>query len=62
MKNTILLVEPRILSDLEKIIEKYQSILKHENWNFVFYCGKSSKAHWENLLKNVELNTLDVDN
>ncbi len=60
-KNTILLIEPRIIDNVPSIIEKYHKYLF--DWNFVFYCGKNKKQHWESLLNDyVEIRELDVDN
>ena len=61
-KNTCLLVEPRQLYFLKKIMEQTYTILKDE-WNYVFYCGKGLKSYWENILeKYVNIRELDVDN
>jgi hypothetical protein len=33
------------------------------NWNYVFYCGKSFKSNWENILPNfIEIRPLENDN
>jgi hypothetical protein len=60
-KNTILLVEPRMLHELPDIIKLYH--LHLPDWNVVFYCGKNTKSYWESKLENyVELRELEVDN
>jgi hypothetical protein len=60
-RNTVLLIEPRILNHIPDVIEKYYKCLP--NWNFVFYCGKNTKNYWEGKLeKYVELRELDFDN
>jgi len=59
--NTVLLIEPRKINDIYKLINDYYSHLN--NWNFVFYCGKNLKSYWENILdKYVEIRELPVDN
>ena len=61
MKNTVLLVEPRLLKDIPSVISNCFNFLS--NWHFVFYCGKDTKKYWENLLGNyVELRELEVSN
>ena len=62
-KNTMLIVEPRILPGLASIINKFRETLG-KNWNYVFYCGNDAKDYWAmtNLHKDVEVRTLDVDN
>lgn len=60
-KNTVLLIEPRIINNIPDIINKYHQHLL--DWNFVFYCGKNKKSYWEPLLDNyVEIRELDVNN
>lgn len=60
-KNTVLLVEPRILPEIPQIIGEYYAHLS--DWNFVFYCGKGTKEIWEKVLdKYVELRELDTTN
>lgn len=60
-KNTVLLVEPRILDEIPILISQYHAYLP--DWNFVFYCGKDTKTHWQNVLEDyVELRELDVTN
>ena len=61
--NTILLVEPRFLEDLDQII--IDSIKKlGENWIFVFYCYENTIIFWKDLLKgyNIEYRGLKVNN
>lgn len=60
-KNTILLVEPRIIEYIPSLIETYHKYLV--DWNFIFYCGKGKKQYWKSLLNNyIEIRELDVDN
>lgn len=60
-KNTVLLVEPRIIHYIPSLIDKYYKNLS--DWNFVFYCGKNKKEYWKSILNNyVEIRELDVDN
>jgi hypothetical protein len=62
LKNTCMMIEPRILSDIDTIFINARKILG-DNWNYVFYCGKTTKTHWMNILPDyVELRPLDVDN
>jgi len=61
-KNTVLIVEPRLLDHLADIIEAYYDLLK-DKWNYVFYCGKGTKEVWAKILAPyVELRELEVDN
>lgn len=61
MKNTVLLVEPRLLKDIPNVISNCYKYLY--NWHFVFYCAKNTKTYWENLLGSyVELRELNVNN
>jgi hypothetical protein len=60
-KNTVLLIEPRIIDSIPSIIERYHKHLI--DWNFVFYCGKNKKQYWKSVLNDyVEIRELDVDN
>ena len=61
-KNTVLIVEPRIIDYLPNVINECHCQLG-DNWNYVFYCGKSTIQYWTNKLGNfIELRPLDVDN
>lgn len=61
-KNTVLLIEPRIVDIIPRLLDEYHKHLG-DDWNYVFYCGKNTKPHWEPLLnKIIELRELDVDN
>jgi hypothetical protein len=61
-KNTVLIVEPRLLDNLANVIEAYYYLLK-DKWNYVFYCGKGTKESWAKILgPYVELRELNVDN
>jgi len=46
-KNTVLFVEPRIFEECPSILNHFVNILGND-WNYVFYCGKNTKNHWEN--------------
>ncbi len=62
-KNTVLLVEPRILPKIPSLLERYRMVLP--NWHFVFYCGKGDQEYWEERLPDewdIEIRELDVNN
>jgi hypothetical protein len=62
IKNTVLLVEPRILERLPEVIHEFHTYLQDE-WNYVFYCGKGTTEYWkEKVGSYVELRELDVTN
>jgi len=60
-KNTILLIEPRFLK--ESLLVLANTYIKlGNNWNYVFYCGKSFKNKWKSLLPNfIEIRELEHD-
>jgi len=61
-KNTVLLIEPRFKNEILYILANAYNKLGN-NWNYVFYCGKSFKANWENILPNfIEIRSLENDN
>ena len=61
VKNTVFLVEPRILERLPEVIHEFHVYLK--DWNYVFYCGKGTAEYWkEKVGSYVELRELDVTN
>lgn len=61
-KNTVLLIEPRFIENLIYILANTYNKLGN-NWNYVFYCGKSFKDIWSKKLPNfIEIRPLDVDN
>jgi hypothetical protein len=61
-KNTVLLIEPRIIDVLPTIVNEYRNHLG-DQWNYVFYCGKGTVPHWQNNMPCfVELRELEVDN
>jgi hypothetical protein len=64
MKNTVLFIEPRKYHNLPKILNHYFDILGDTHWEYIFYCGKDNKTHWEktNLNKIYQIRELDVDN
>jgi hypothetical protein len=62
VKDTVLLVEPRILERLPEVIEEFHTYLK-DYWNYVFYCGKGTTEYWKGKVGSyVELRELDVTN
>lgn len=62
-KNTVLLVEPRILPGLERILAEYMRILGTEKWHYVFYCGRDAIPHWKTRTDSaVEIRALAVGN
>lgn len=67
-KNTALIVEPRFLKKMPKLLNEYARILGN-TWVIVFYCGKDLKQKWEQLLINdhseyaaLEIRELDTKN
>jgi hypothetical protein len=61
-KNTVLLIEPRFKNEIVYILANAYNKLGN-NWNYVFYCGKSFKSNWENILPNfIEIRPLENDN
>lgn len=62
MQNTALIVEPRFLERIPKIIENFQDTLG-PSWQVVFYCGKGLASKWKYLVReNVEIRELEVEN
>ena len=62
-KNTILLIEPRFKK--KEIIFLLANTFNKigNNWNYVFYCGKSFKHIWRKILPSfIELRELENDN
>ena len=61
-KNTVLFVEPRNIPHVFVTLDNAFDILK-DDWNYVFYCGKSVYDEWKNIIPHyVELRQLDSDN
>ena len=61
-KNTVLLIEPRFIQHTLVLLANAYNKLG-DNWNYVFYCGKSFKNTWRSLLPNfIELRELENDN
>lgn len=61
-KNTVLLIEPRFIQHSLLVLANTYNKLGN-NWNYVFYCGKSFKNTWRSLLPNfIELRELEHDN
>ena len=62
-KNTVLLIEPRFRKNntLLLLANTYNKL--GDDWNYVFYCGKSFKNNWMKLLPNfIEIRALQNDN
>jgi len=47
--NTVLIIEPRKITHLHNVLTNAFYFLKKE-WNYVFYCGKSSFSYWKETL------------
>ena len=61
-KNTVLLIEPRFINETLYLLANTYNHLGN-NWNYVFYCGKSSMTFWKSQLPNfIEIRALDIDN
>lgn len=61
-KNTVLLIEPRFIQHTLLLLANAYNKLG-DNWNYVFYCGKSFKNTWKRVLPNfIELRELEHDN
>lgn len=61
-KNTVLFIEPRNYSEAFVVLDNAYDILKND-WNYVFYCGKSVYSEWKNIVPYyVELRQLHCDN
>ena len=60
--NTALIVEPRFLENLPKVIEQFRKTIGIL-WKIVFYCGKDLMHKWKPLLhSSVEIRELYVNN
>lgn len=60
--NTAVIVEPRQIDRVIKVIQNFQSVLPQSEWSIVFYCGKELSAYWSEKLFGVEIRELDVNN
>ena len=61
-KNTVLLIEPRYKEETIYLLANTYNKLGNE-WNYVFYCGKSYQTRWRNVLPNfIEIRPLEHDN
>ncbi len=62
-KNTALIVEPRLIEDLPRIILDYYNKLG-TSWHIVFYCGKGLKKYYKSKLipVHIEIRELEVNN
>jgi hypothetical protein len=62
-RNTVLLVEPRLLDRLPAVIDTFHSVLGEDMWRYVFFCGRGTTEHWRAVVGPfVELRELEVDN
>jgi hypothetical protein len=62
-KNTVIMIEPRFLSDVVSIMNEYYRFLGN-NWHYVFYCGKGTSEKWKKCKfdMNIELRELHTNN
>jgi len=61
-KNTVLLIEPRFIKETLCLLANTYNKLG-DNWNYVFYCGKSVRDFWQSKLPNfIEVRSLGIDN
>lgn len=61
-KNTVLMIEPRLIYGLVFVLNNVYRFLQND-WNYVFYCGKSCYSYWQRILPNfIEIRQLQVDN
>ena len=61
-KNTVLLIEPRFEQNILYLLANTHNKLGND-WNYVFYCGKSYLSDWKRILPNfIEIRPLDHDN
>jgi hypothetical protein len=65
--NTAVIIEPRKLKNVLPILRNFRSILPHEEWNIVFFCGKNTKSYWESQLPystnpSIEIRELEHNN
>jgi hypothetical protein len=62
MPNTVLLIEPRLLPHIPRILAEYHRFLQ-DTWKYVFYCGKGTREYWKDLVDPyVELRELHTIN
>lgn len=64
MKNTVLMIEPRLIEYAIPIMNEYYKFLG-DKWNYVFYCGKGTLHIWQSVeyfKATIEFRELDVDN
>jgi hypothetical protein len=60
--NTVLIIEPRKITHLHNVLTNAFYFLKKE-WNYVFYCGKSSFSYWKETLPSFFIiRPLECDN
>jgi beta-1,4-mannosyl-glycoprotein beta-1,4-N-acetylglucosaminyltransferase len=65
-KNNViaLIVEPRKLNKLDKIIKNVYNKLNNNsiyNWEILFYCGKGLKTYYLSLFNDIEINIIELD-
>jgi len=65
MKNTVMMVEPRLIDYVIPIMNEYYKFLG-DTWNYVFYCGKGTLTVWKSVIEHfkatIEFRELDVEN
>jgi len=61
-KNTVIMVEPRRIMYVFPTLKNAYDVLG-DNWNYIFFCGKSVYNEWKTLIPSyVKLVALDCDN
>lgn len=62
-KNTVLIIEPRLLIHLINVINEYYKVLG-DKWIYVFYCAKNKSSYWKDKLcnLNIEIRELEFNN
>ena len=63
-KGIALIVEPRKLEKLDKIITHVYNKLNNNskyNWEILFYCGKGLKTYYLSLFHNIKINIIELD-
>ena len=65
MKNTVMMVEPRLIDYVIPIMNEYYKFLG-DTWNYVFYCGKGTLSAWKSVIEHfkasIDFRELDVEN
>lgn len=61
MRHTALIVEPRRMKNVDRLIMDTHRKLGHE-WKIVFYCGQGLKPYWEPTCPGIEIRELTTNN